>query len=120
MEEKHMYRYPRPFSAPFSAPAPYPHVWHPYQPYSYAPTLPIHWPGPHQGNPAAASYPTPYPKPGPLLAAQPPGIPSLMAHFKKPDGTYDINKMMNTIGQMVNTVNQVNGMLKGLISAFKK
>jgi hypothetical protein len=43
-----------------------------------------------------------------------------MAQFKNSDGTYDINKMMNTMGQMVNTVNQVNGMLKGLISTFKK
>jgi hypothetical protein len=113
-----MYRYPRPFSTPF--PAPYHHVWHPYQPYSYASSLPTHWPGAHQGYPAAALYPTPYPKPGPLLAAPAPGIQSLMAQFKKSDGTYDINKMMNTMGQMINTVNQVNGMLKGLISTFKK
>ncbi|KYD18513.1 hypothetical protein B4168_1270 [Anoxybacillus flavithermus] len=43
-----------------------------------------------------------------------------MAQFKTKDGTYDINKMMNTMGQMINTVNQVNGMLKGLIGTFKK
>jgi hypothetical protein len=43
-----------------------------------------------------------------------------MAQFKNSDGTYDINKMMSTMGQMINTVNQVNGMLKGLISTFKK
>ncbi|BDG36512.1 YppG family protein [Saccharococcus caldoxylosilyticus] len=115
-----MYRYPRPFSAPFSAPMPYPHVWHPYHPYSYASMLPTHWPGVHQGHPAATSYPTPYPKPRPVLTGPAPGIQSLMAQFKNSDGTYDINKMMNTMGQMINTVNQVNGMLKGLISAFKK
>ncbi|MFC4182783.1 YppG family protein [Saccharococcus thermophilus] len=117
-----MYRYPRPrpFSTPFSAQMPYHHVWHPYQPYSYAPPLPTHWPGAHQGHSAAASYPTPYPKPGPLLTAPAPGMQSLMAQFKNSDGTYDINKMMSTMGQMINTVNQVNGMLKGLISTFKK
>jgi hypothetical protein len=115
-----MYRYPRPFPTPFSAPVPYHHVWRPYQPYSYFSLPTTHWPGAPKGNPAAPSYLTPYPKPGPVLTAPAPGIQSLMAQFKKTDGTYDIDKMMNTMGQMINTVNQVNGMLKGLISTFKK
>lgn len=112
-----MYRYPRPFSAPFSAYAPYHHVWHPYQ---YAPPLPSHWSAEQQKHTAMSPYPTPYPKPGPLSAQPAPGIQSLMAQFKTQDGTYDINKMMNTMGQMINTVNQMNGMIKGLISTFKK
>ncbi|GCD82135.1 YppG family protein [Parageobacillus thermoglucosidasius] len=112
-----MYRYPRPFSAPFSAYAPYHHIWPPYQ---YAPPFPSHWPAGQQTYTAMSPYSTPYPKPGPLLTPPAPGIQSLMAQFKTKDGTYDINKMMNTMGQMINTVNQVNGMLKGLIGTFKK
>jgi hypothetical protein len=113
-----MYRYPRPFSTPFSAYGPYHHVWHPYQ---YAPSFPSYLPVGHQGQTAMSPYPTPYPKPRPLSTPPAsPAIQSLMAQFKTSDGTYDINKMMNTMGQMVNTVNQVNGMLKGLISTFKK
>ncbi|KYD34892.1 hypothetical protein B4114_1874 [Geobacillus stearothermophilus] len=55
-------------------------------------------------------------KPGSLL----PPRPSFLAQLKNSDGTYDINKMMNTMGQMINVVNQVNGMLKGLLSTFKE
>ncbi|AEV19749.1 hypothetical protein GTCCBUS3UF5_24460 [Geobacillus thermoleovorans CCB_US3_UF5] len=50
----------------------------------------------------------------------PPPRPSFLAQFKNSDGTYDINKMMSTVGQMINTVNQVNGVLKGLLGTFKK
>ncbi|MED4989669.1 spore coat protein [Geobacillus sp. NFOSA3] len=112
-----MYRYPRPLSTPFSPYAPYHHAWHPYQ---YAPPFPSYLPIGHQQHTAVSPYPAPYPKPGPLLTPPSPGIQSLMAQFKKSDGTYDINKMMNTMGQMINTVNQVNGVLKGLINTFKK
>jgi hypothetical protein len=42
-----------------------------------------------------------------------------MSQFKNEDGAYDINKMMNTMGQMINTMNQVGGMLKGLVGTFK-
>jgi hypothetical protein len=112
-----MYPYPRPFSTPFSAYAPYHHVWHPYQ---YAPSFPSYFPGGHQEHTGISPYPTPYPKPSPLLKPPAPAIQSLMAQFKTSDGTYDINKMMNTVGQMINTVNQANGVLKGLINTFKK
>ncbi|KYD25608.1 hypothetical protein B4113_1612 [Geobacillus sp. B4113_201601] len=50
----------------------------------------------------------------------PPPRPSFLEQFKNSDGTYDINKMMSTMGQMINTINQVNGMLKGLLSTWKK
>jgi len=42
-----------------------------------------------------------------------------MSQFKTKDGTYDINKMMSTMGQMVNAVNQVGTMIKGLSQTFK-
>ncbi|MBB5323352.1 hypothetical protein HNQ34_000429 [Anoxybacillus tepidamans] len=111
-----MYRYPYPyrvsFPPPFSHSPHYggwnPHLYH--QAYSY-------WP---VGQYTGASYPTPYPKSNPMLKPPTPAIQSLMSQFKNSDGTYDINKMMNTMGQMINTINQANGVLKGLISTFKK
>ena len=112
-----MYPYPRPFSTPFSPYAPYHHAWHPYQ---YAPPLPSYFPGGHQEHTGISPYPTPYPKPSPLLKPPAPAIQSLMAQFKTSDGTYDINKMMNTVGQIINTVTLANGVLKGLINTFKK
>lgn len=115
-----MYRYPFLHSYPYrvSLPPSFPHWpyhtgagWHPYhQP-------PMQWTtGQHVGAP----YMTSYPKPNPVLKPPTSGLPSIMSQFKTSDGTYDINKMMNTMGQMINTVNQVNGVLKGLISTFKK
>ncbi|MGG3007728.1 YppG family protein [Geobacillus stearothermophilus] len=114
-----MHRYPRQMSPP---PAHEPYSFGGHWPYSYGwpfhlPSAPIHWPYASPFHAAAPSHPMPYPKPGPLL---PPPRPSFLAQLKNSDGTYDINKMMNTMGQMINTVNQVNGMLKGLLSTFKK
>ncbi|ANB61603.1 YppG family protein [Anoxybacteroides amylolyticum] len=110
-----MYRFPYiyPYSqrAPFPPPIPhwphYPPI-HPYQ-------QPPHWPMIGQHSPQI----TPYPKPSPMLKP-PSGVPAIISQFKTSEGTYDINKMMNTVGQMINTVNQVNSVLKGLISTFKK
>jgi hypothetical protein len=64
-------------------------------------------------------YPTPYPKPNSPIKPQAPGLQSIMSQFKTPDGTFDINKMMNTMGQMVNAVNQVSSLIKGLSKTFK-
>ncbi|MBB6283166.1 YppG family protein [Geobacillus subterraneus] len=114
-----MYRYPRPVSPP-PVHGPYSLGGHwPYYDHwpSYIPSAPAHWSYASPFHVAMPSHPTPYPKPGPLL---PPPRPSFLAQFKNNDGTYDINKMMSTMGQMINTVNQVNGMLKGLLSTFKK
>lgn len=36
----------------------------------------------------------------------------VMSQFKTADGNYDINKMMNTAGQMMNAMNQVTGLVK--------
>lgn len=114
-----MYQYPHSYPYPQRAPFPpsfshWPHHppanWHPYQQQS------PHWPMMGQHSP----YMTPYPKPSPMLKPPASGIPSIMSQFKTSDGTYDINKMMNTVGQMINTVHQANGVLKGLLSTFKK
>ncbi len=65
-------------------------------------------------------YPTmnPYPKQSGMIK-QPGGIQSLMNSFKSQDGTVDINKMVNTAGQMVNAVSQVSSLVKGLGGMFK-
>ncbi|WP_445612555.1 YppG family protein [Geobacillus sp. YF-1] len=115
-----MYRYSRPSSPPFYGPygfgghhygSSFPHGA------SFFPPAPVHWPHFPPGQVGATSHPASYPKPGPLL---PPPRPSFLEQFKNSDGTYDINKMMSTMGQMINTINQVNGMLKGLLSTWKK
>jgi hypothetical protein len=60
----------------------------------------------------------PYPKPGAIPKPNG-GIGSIMNSFKGQDGNIDINKMMNTAGQMMNAVSQVSAMVKGLGGMFK-
>lgn len=64
-------------------------------------------------------YVTPYPKPTPLLKQQPSGLNTIMSQFKKSDGQLDLNKMIDTAGQMMNAVNQMGGLFKGVTSIFK-
>jgi hypothetical protein len=65
-------------------------------------------------------YPTPYPKPMPYLKQQQPsGFQNIISQFKKTDGQLDFNKMMDTAGQMMNAVNQMGGLFKGVTSMFK-
>ena len=63
----------------------------------------------------------PYSNPYPVNAVQQQnaGFQTVLAQFKKEDGTYDVNKMMDTAGQLMGTVNQVSGMVKGFSSIFK-
>jgi hypothetical protein len=71
---------------------------------------------PYMGN----SYPYmhPYPKQG--VGNRPPsGINSIMNSFKAQDGSLDLNKMIDTAGQMMNAVSQVSGLVKGLGGIFK-
>jgi hypothetical protein len=42
-----------------------------------------------------------------------------MNSFKSQDGTVDVNKMVNTAGQMVNAVTQVSSIVKGIGGIFK-
>ena len=53
------------------------------------------------------------------MPKQPGGIQSIMNSFKSQDGTVDVNKMVNTAGQMVNAVTQVSSLVKGLGGIFK-
>lgn len=65
-------------------------------------------------------YPTPYPiSPLNKFQQQKAGVPSVLAQYKNEDGTYNINKMMDTAGQMVGTVNQITSIVKGLSKTFK-
>ncbi|MBA2875080.1 YppG family protein [Thermaerobacillus caldiproteolyticus] len=110
-----MYRYPHSFPTPNSSYSPYHAAL--YQPYPYS-QVAHHWPAGQQVS-QMSPYPTPYPTPSPVLKPPAPALQSIMSQFKTSEGTYDINKMMNTMGQMINTVNQVGGMLKGLVNTFK-
>ena len=60
----------------------------------------------------------PYPKQS-AIPKQPGGVQSFMNSFKSQDGTVDINKMVNTAGQMMNAVNQVSSLVKGFGGIFK-
>ncbi len=67
----------------------------------------------------AQPFPTPYPKPTPYMKQQPSGFQTVISQFKKSDGQLDFDKMMNTAGQMMNAVNQMGGLFKGVTSMFK-
>jgi len=64
-------------------------------------------------------YPNPYPKQSFMQKAQPSGFQSVLNQFKTQDGSFDVTKMMNTAGQVVGTVGQVQNMFKGLGGLFK-
>ncbi len=67
------------------------------------------------------SYPGYYPYPHKMNMMKPQGgsFGSILNSFKSENGTLDINKMVNTAGQMVNAFNQVSQMAKGLGGIFK-
>ncbi|RFU68456.1 hypothetical protein D0469_12010 [Peribacillus saganii] len=75
-------------------------------------TVPHQQPGIHQ-------FVNPYPKQSFMQKPQQAGISSVLNQFKTQDGSIDINKMMNTAGQVLNTVSQVSAMFKGAGSLFK-
>lgn len=65
-------------------------------------------------------YPVMNPYPSNINVPRPPsGVQSVLNSFKNQDGTVDINKMVNTAGQMMNAVTQVSSMVKGLGGIFK-
>lgn len=49
-----------------------------------------------------------------FMQKQPGGMSSLLNSFKGKDGSMDLNKMVNTAGQMVSAISQVSSMVKGL------
>ncbi len=97
----------------YSGPNPYNQLFHnPLQPedgYQYEKFQQHEQPGGHN----------PYPLPSQMQ--KPPGgnFGSILNSFKSQDGNIDINKMMNTTGQMMNALTQVSGMVKGLGGIFK-
>ena len=60
----------------------------------------------------------PYPKQNGNIK-QPGGVQSILNSFKSQDGTVDVNKMVNTAGQMMNAVSQVSSIVKGFGGMFK-
>jgi len=60
----------------------------------------------------------PYPK-NSFMPKQPGGMQSLFNSFKSQDGSVDLNKMVNTAGQMMNAVSQVSSLVKGFGGIFK-
>ena len=63
-------------------------------------------------------YMNPYPKAS-FLTKPPSGMKSVLNSFKSQDGSLDINKMVDTAGQMVNAVSQVSSVVKGFGGMFK-
>jgi hypothetical protein len=61
----------------------------------------------------------PYPTQTQTNKAQSSQVQTFMNQFKGQDGNVDMKKMMDTAGQMMNTVNQLNGMVKGIAATFK-
>lgn len=65
-------------------------------------------------------YPYMHPYPKSNFTNRPPSVMnSIVKSFKAQDGSLDFNKMIDTAGQMMNTVTQVSGLVKGLGGIFK-
>ncbi|MBS4199471.1 hypothetical protein KHA93_07380 [Bacillus sp. FJAT-49732] len=63
--------------------------------------------------------PNAYPKPPQLPKPPNGGFNTVLNSFKTQTGSLDINKMVNTAGQVVNAINQVSNMAKGIGGIFK-
>lgn len=94
--------------------------WNAYYPHSYMHSNMNSYPG-YSPYGYQTAHQTPYQTPYPIGMGQnqQKGGGNILNQFKKKDGTYDINKMMDTAGQMVGAVNQVNSIVKGLTKTFK-
>lgn len=79
-----------------------------YQPYIPPQSMPMQPP----------VFPNPYPIPRPNHQ-QPSQVQSIMSQFKKANGQFDFNKMMDTTGQVMSAMNQVGSLIKGFTSFFK-
>ncbi|AOZ90283.1 spore coat protein [Bacillus xiamenensis] len=60
--------------------------------------------------------PYPLPRPQKQQSSQ---FKNVLSQFKKTNGQYDFNKMFDTAGQMMSTMNQVGSLAKGFTSIFK-
>lgn len=63
-------------------------------------------------------YMNPYPKQS-FIPKKQGNMKGLMNSFKTQDGTFDFNKMLDTAGMMMNAMNQVTGVVKGVGGIFK-
>lgn len=68
--------------------------------------------------PLQQAFANPYPNQQ-FIQKQPSGVKSVLNQFKTQDGSIDINKMMNTAGQVMNTFGQVSAMVKGFSGMIK-
>lgn len=75
---------------------------------------PAYYPQQMQGPTTINQYPNPA-----MMPKQTGGISNIMNSFKSQDGSMDINKMVNTAGQMINAVSQVKSMVQGLGGMLK-
>lgn len=90
------------------------------QPQSPQPFNPFENPlQPQVKRPPQQTFANPYPKQQFMQKPQPSGIQSVLNQFKTQDGSMDVTKMMNTAGQMVNTVSQMSSVFKGVGGLFK-
>ena len=100
---------------------PMPSVQQPYQKQQAAPYSPFDNPLQPTKRPPQFQQPlyNPYPNQQYMQKPQPSTFKSVMNQFKTQDGSVDITKMMNTAGQVMNTVSQVSTMVKGVGGFFK-
>lgn len=64
------------------------------------------------------NYMNPYPKQS-FIPQKQGNVKNFMNSFKSQDGSLDFNKMMDTAGMMMNAMNQVTGLVKGVGGIFK-
>lgn len=64
------------------------------------------------------NYMNPYPKQS-FIPQKQGGMKNFMNSFKSQDGSLDFNKMMDTAGMMMNAMNQMTGLVKGVGGIFK-
>lgn len=121
-----MYDQPMPYLGMYAAPGGTPSTQAPFTPYptlAYTSavetplTIPVQQPQQSTGAPPHTPYPVQQKK---KQQQQQTGVGTFMNQFKTNDGaSYDVNKMMSTAGQMINTVNQFTGMFKTFGSFIK-
>ncbi|XBP81963.1 YppG family protein [Bacillus velezensis] len=103
---------------PYQQQGQYPQQFYPNQEYGHM-QQPFAPPPPQTAMPGGQPgfvNPYPVPRPNQQQSSQFSGI---LSQFKKTNGQFDFNKMMDTTGQMVSAVNQVGSLVKGLTSIFK-
>ncbi len=66
-----------------------------------------------------AAITNPYPKQSFMQKNQGSNISSVLNQFKTQEGSIDFNKMIDTAGMMLNSMNQVSNLVKGVGSIFK-